>query len=755
MSEIEHLRQFREYQSESAFAALVRRHAGFVYAAAKRRVNDAHQAEDIAQLVFIRLARNPPRVETPHELLGWLHRTTINVSIDLWRADRRRKAREEQAAPMQTSTPDWNVICPELDEALDRLSDDDRQVILLRFLSAASMRDVGAAFGITEDAAKMRVSRALERLRSQLGITHASCTGAVLGALLLQHSVEAAPPRLIEKLLKIRVAAFSGAAASGSLLSRLFSAPAAKLAAVLALTAGVVCVFHMWRTAQISNQASGTESKPAPAASAPKPDPALASDHTTPQPPPPQSETNINFRLTVVEAASGTPLPGARVRYAYFGSGGEGESRNTVTDDSGEAVILKPDDPQKGGPNVFVSKEWHVPKCAHLGRETAVKGQYTIALETAREISGWVVDEDNQPVPDVTIHVQGPGVKPGETESVDFQTCPATTREDGSWSCAYIPLDYTNEIRLVLKKPGFAVTFPVIPVPQVELTRLLLVIDRGFTIIGQVTDAQGRPLAEARVRTLNWNSGERKSAQTDNTGQFVLPGVSPYGDSVYTFTSRQVVTNAAAAYLIRGPAPASSPDKENLSQLENSRRAVEQRLAEIEESLANPDSTSSSRASTGNLGTMRDVLRKAVEDTTRKMASVQAAIANPSPFQADLAVQAEGFASRIVTARLETPTNNVQIVMAPGNILRGVVRDTSGNPVANALVRTDMNFENQIQTQFDWKGRTDDSGRFEWNSAPAEPACYWFAADGYVSVRGLSLPADATEHAITLKRRGE
>ena len=61
-------------------------------------------------------------------------------------------------------------MAPVLDEALDALTEADRQIILLRFLEQKTMVDLGRAFRVTEDAAKMRVGiRALGRLRTQLG----------------------------------------------------------------------------------------------------------------------------------------------------------------------------------------------------------------------------------------------------------------------------------------------------------------------------------------------------------------------------------------------------------------------------------------------------------------------------------------------------------------------------------------------------------------------------------------------------------
>src|SRR5262249_5039285 len=151
---------------------LVRRHTDLVYSTARRRVVDTALAQEVTQIVFIRLAKAPPRLDTEAQLVGWLHRTTVHVSIDLWRSETRRRAREQHAVAMQndrTEEAAWSELRPVLDEALDGLNEDDRQVVLLRFFEQRTMADLGRACGVSEDAAKMRVSRALDRLRTRLG----------------------------------------------------------------------------------------------------------------------------------------------------------------------------------------------------------------------------------------------------------------------------------------------------------------------------------------------------------------------------------------------------------------------------------------------------------------------------------------------------------------------------------------------------------------------------------------------------------
>src|SRR5262245_61645757 len=147
------LAEFRKNRSDKAFGELVRRYTNLVYSAARRRLANDAAAEDATQSVFIRLASAAPELRDDAALVAWLHRTTIHVSIDRWRVETRRRAREEHAAAMQTHADDaaWNELAPVLDEALNELADAERQVILLRFFEHKSMREVGGAFGISED----------------------------------------------------------------------------------------------------------------------------------------------------------------------------------------------------------------------------------------------------------------------------------------------------------------------------------------------------------------------------------------------------------------------------------------------------------------------------------------------------------------------------------------------------------------------------------------------------------------------------
>lgn len=217
-TDIELLRAFVESSSESAFAELVQRHIDLVYSVALRQLRgDSHLARDATQAVFCELARNARKLRGHQALSGWLYTTTRFVASRISRSESRRAAREQAFAMntnLESTTEDgWKEVENLLDDAMQDLSSGDREAVLLRYFRNESFGAIGAVFGASENAARMRVERALEKLRTALGRRGVTCPSAVLSALLAANAISVAPTGLAATVAVPAIA--TAAAASG------------------------------------------------------------------------------------------------------------------------------------------------------------------------------------------------------------------------------------------------------------------------------------------------------------------------------------------------------------------------------------------------------------------------------------------------------------------------------------------------------------------------------------------------------------
>lgn len=209
------LRRYAAEKSDAAFAELVQRHLGLVYHTALRHLHGhAAGAEDVAQVVFADLAQRAGSL-TRHPLLaGWLHTRTRYAALNHLRAERRRRARDQAALLMDELTresepaADWTRLQPVIDAALEALRPIDREAILLRFFEGLGFAELGARLQLTEDGARARVDRALEKMARLLARRGVTSTAGALSVALASHAASVTPTGL--------AASVTGAVLSGA-----------------------------------------------------------------------------------------------------------------------------------------------------------------------------------------------------------------------------------------------------------------------------------------------------------------------------------------------------------------------------------------------------------------------------------------------------------------------------------------------------------------------------------------------------------
>jgi RNA polymerase sigma factor (sigma-70 family) len=256
-SDLELLRNYAKTRSEEAFAELVRRHVNLVYSAALRQVGgDAHLAQDAAQTVFADLARKAASLCRRESLTGWLYTSAHFAAANIARGEHRRRDREEQfmREPIQDTgtTADWEKLRPTLDSVMHELKESDREAVLLRYFENRPFAEVGARVSVNENTARMRVERALEKLRSLLakrGIT----TGAALASVISANAVQTAPASLAGSLA---TAALSSAGTGAFSFFQAMNMATFKIGLGALATAGVVAALVVQLRAQKTSQAA-------------------------------------------------------------------------------------------------------------------------------------------------------------------------------------------------------------------------------------------------------------------------------------------------------------------------------------------------------------------------------------------------------------------------------------------------------------------------------------------------------------------
>ncbi len=166
-------RRFVHHGDQGAFRQLVHRHGSMVWQTARRRCRDAEDAAEVAQDVFIVLAKKATALRADSGLGPWLHRVTVILSAKAASHHLSRQRRHEAMMKAMSAGSITSPIPPSslgihLDEVLDGLPQADRQLLIWRYLDRLSLQDVARRLGKSEAACQKQSERTLARLRRRL-----------------------------------------------------------------------------------------------------------------------------------------------------------------------------------------------------------------------------------------------------------------------------------------------------------------------------------------------------------------------------------------------------------------------------------------------------------------------------------------------------------------------------------------------------------------------------------------------------------
>ena len=159
--------RFQDHPDADAFRPIVSSYTGPALGVARQFLSDRSLAEDAVQETFLRVIRRRGQYKRSKRFSSWFYAILRNVCIDMLRKQSHDKRATQEIAHRATA-PLQSTQSNDATELLEALPAEQREVIKLRIMEGMPFRDIGAALGISEEAAKKRAQRGLRRLRERI-----------------------------------------------------------------------------------------------------------------------------------------------------------------------------------------------------------------------------------------------------------------------------------------------------------------------------------------------------------------------------------------------------------------------------------------------------------------------------------------------------------------------------------------------------------------------------------------------------------
>jgi RNA polymerase sigma-70 factor (ECF subfamily) len=162
----------------TAFTELVVRYQRPIYNAAYWVLHKPEDANDITQVVFLKVAERLDEYDPRFKFFSWIYRIAVNESLNLLRRNGRDESLDDEAdfAAPESSDPERQAsdaeVAARIRVALMKMTSKDRLVLTLRHFSECSYDEIGEILELDSKTVKSRLFEARKRLRELLGDLH-------------------------------------------------------------------------------------------------------------------------------------------------------------------------------------------------------------------------------------------------------------------------------------------------------------------------------------------------------------------------------------------------------------------------------------------------------------------------------------------------------------------------------------------------------------------------------------------------------